>query len=64
MQATNMRSPTNMYTNWTVAEILDALAFLCMEMFCLRSTVLHYTHLEKGISEEQYTNAFTKKVQD
>ena len=63
MQATNMRSPTNMYTNWTVAEILDALAFLCMEMFCLRSTVLHYTHLE-GISEEQYTNVLTKKVQD
>jgi hypothetical protein len=53
-----------MYTNWTVAEILDALAFLCMEMFCLRSTVLHYTHLEKGISEEKYTNVFTKKVQD
>jgi hypothetical protein len=52
-----------MYTNWTVAEILDALAFLCMEMFCLRSTVLHYTHLE-GISEEQYNNVFTKKVQD
>jgi|LakMenE18May11ns_1017448.scaffolds.fasta_scaffold6732423_1 hypothetical protein len=63
MQATNMRSPANVYTNWTVAEILDALAFLCMEMFCLRSTVLHYTHLE-GISEEQYTNVFTKKVQD
>ena len=63
MQATNMRSPANVYTNWTVAEILDALAFLCMEMFCLRSTVLHYTHLE-GISEEQYNNVFTKKVQD
>jgi hypothetical protein len=58
-----MRSPTNMYTNWTVAEIIDALAFLCMEMFCLGSTVLHYTHLE-GISEEQYTNVFTKQVRD